>query len=272
MTTSRQQYGFNSSSAHSRLRLTHFRLTRLCYASLLLSVSLLMIGCQSIGSVTGVNGPAHSAPTASRQVADIRTQMAAQYLNTGQLDAAQRQLNRALEADKAYAPAYDMQALLLQREGSAHNWAQADSFFRQAIKHDPSFMPAHNNYGVYLSQSGQYQAALAQFKIAGLALGYEGRIKALQNLGLTARQLGDTQLASQAWVQVLELDRGNVSAHLELVDLLLDSGEVAYAQNLYNEMHLQLGDDAQTPRMIRQGVRLKALQDTIGIPIKPAVR
>nr|WP_241879786.1 hypothetical protein [Psychrobacter sp. PraFG1]UNK06638.1 hypothetical protein MN210_13120 [Psychrobacter sp. PraFG1] len=73
-------------------------------------------------------------------------------------------------------------------------------------------------------------------------------------------------------VQVLELDRGNVSAHLELVDLLLDSGEVAYAQNLYNEMHLQLGDDAQTPRMIRQGVRLKALQDTIGIPIKPAVR
>nr|WP_241879787.1 hypothetical protein [Psychrobacter sp. PraFG1]UNK06639.1 hypothetical protein MN210_13130 [Psychrobacter sp. PraFG1] len=129
MTTSRQQYGFNSSSAHSRLRLTHFRLTRLCYASLLLSVLLLMIGCQSIGSVTGVNGPAHSAPTASRQVADIRTQMAAQYLNTGQLDAAQRQLNRALEADKAYAPAYDMQALLLQREGSAHNWAQADRFF-----------------------------------------------------------------------------------------------------------------------------------------------
>ena len=120
-----------------------------------------------------------------QEIARVRTSLAAQYIRKNELDAAQRQLEKAFAANSRYAPAYDMMGVLLQQEGSRLNLEKADAYFKKAIALDGDFEQARNNYGVYLSQMKRYSEAAQQFEIAGSALGYEGRISALENLGRT---------------------------------------------------------------------------------------
>ncbi|WP_193778054.1 tetratricopeptide repeat protein [Psychrobacter sp. FDAARGOS_221] len=252
-------------------------------ASILLGVPLL--GCQTNSSVNGFDSQVTSQtagqPNASslnntnitasnrsksgtksnqQQAAEIRTQIAAQYLRDRQLDEASRQLQMAFNADADYAPAYDMMGVLLQQEGSADNLLNAEAYFLKAIALDAQFMQAHNNYGVYLSKVGKPQQAIEHFKIAGSALGYYGRIGALENLGLTALKVGDRQLATDTFVRVLGSERGNITAHIELIDILIDSKQVEQAKNLYNELLILLNDQPNRhPRIVSQGIRLSQL-------------
>ena len=197
------------------------------------------------------------------KVAQVRTTMAAQFIRQNDLDSAQRQLEKAFAANSRYAPAYDMMGVLLQQEGSQINIAKADGFFKRAIELDPQFMQARNNYGVYLAQQQRYQEAISQFEIAGAALGYEGRIGALENLGRIALKVGDTKKATNAFVRALEGNRNSLIAHIELVDLLIDQGQILQAQRLYEETILLTGGEANNPRLLLQGIKLAAASNNI---------
>lgn len=204
----------------------------------------------------------YNAPDPDK-VAQVRTTMAAQFIRQNDLDAAQRQLEKAFAANSRYAPAYDMMGVLLQQEGSELNLAKADGFFKKAIELDPKFMQARNNYGVYLSQRGRYQEAMSQFEIAGAALGYEGRIGALENLGRTAIKIGDTKAATNAFIRALEGNRNSLIAHIELVDLLLAQDQVVQAQRLYEETVMLLGGEVNNPRLLLQGIKLAAAHNNL---------
>ena len=219
-------------------------------------VAISLMGCQSTSYQDATQHSYHTEQ--ANEIAFIRTQMAAQYLVLNELDNAKLQLEKALSANKRYAPAYDMMGVLLQAEGSRLNIIEAESYFRQALVLQPQLMKARNNYGVYLSQLGRYDEAMHQFEIAGAALGYEGRIKALENLGLTALKRGDYALATETFVRVLERDRNNLVAHLELIDLLIINNQLAQAENLYNEMLMLVEESAITaPRIIQQRAKLR---------------
>ena len=117
-------------------------------------VAISMMGCQSTSYQDATQRSYHTEQ--ANEIAFIRTQMAAQYLTLNELDNAKRQLEKALSANKRYAPAYDMMGVLLQAEGSRLNIIEAESYFRQALVLQPQLMKARNNYGVYLSQLGRY--------------------------------------------------------------------------------------------------------------------
>ena len=217
-----------------------------------------MLGCQSVTypDAQHAASPLYSSGQAN-EIAYIRTQMAAQYLQHNQLDNAKRQLERALAANETYAPAYDMMGILLQTEGSPLNITKAESYFQKALILQPQLMKARNNYGVYLAQLGRYEEALTQFEIAGAALGYEGRIKALENLGVTALKVDNYELATDTFVRILERDRNNFLAHLELVDLLILSNQWQQAKTLYAEMLALVAEqDIIHPRIQQQGAKL----------------
>lgn len=229
---------------------------------MLLVTSVLILGCQpgvSRDYNKGLMSSSYSADSVKQadEVASIRTQMAAQYLQYNDLDGAKRQLEKALLANKRYAPAYDMMGVLLQTEGSPLNLEKAESYFQKALTIDPQLMKARNNYGVYLAQLGRYDEANKQFTVAGSALGYVGRIKALENLGMTALKADNYSLATETFVRILERDRDNLVAHLELVDLLISSEQWDQAKDLYRETLLLLGNRAgQIPRVVTQGIKL----------------
>ncbi|GAA0313124.1 type IV pilus biogenesis/stability protein PilW [Psychrobacter aestuarii] len=232
--------------------------------------TLLLSGCQTSDKDALVIEPVYSQTMTQasgkrsvdkEEVARVRTALAAQYIRENSLDAAQQQLEKAFAANSRYAPAYDMMGVLLQKEGSASNLKKAESYFKQAISFDPEFEQARNNYGVYLSQMQRYREAADQFEIAGAALGYDGRIGALENLGRTYLQLNDRPAATKAFLRALEGNRNSLIAHIELVDLLLDAKRVVQAQNLYDETLLLIRGQGTTPRLLMQGIRLANAQN-----------
>ncbi|MDV2859197.1 type IV pilus biogenesis/stability protein PilW [Psychrobacter sp. CAM01] len=207
--------------------------------------------------------PSNDRNLDQQEIARVRTSLAAQYIRKNELDTAQRQLEKAFAADSRYAPAYDMMGVLLQQEGSRINLQKADQYFKKAIALDKDFEQAHNNYGVYLSQMKRYKEAAEQFEIAGAALGYEGRIGALENLGRIYLQMGDRTAAAKAFLRALDGNRNSIIAHIELVDLLLEQQRVAQAQKLYDETLILVQGQGISPRLLLQGIKLAAAQNNI---------
>ncbi len=236
-------------------------------------LTVLATGCQSTSNTaTDLTGstryqtstePTDSRSSDKQEIARVRTSLAAQYIRKNELDAAQRQLEKAFAANSRYAPAYDMMGVLLQQEGSRLNLEKADQYFKQAISLDADFTQARNNYGVYLSQMQRYNEAVAQFEIAGATLGYEGRIGALENLGRTYLQLDNHPLAAKAFLRALEGNRNSLIAHIELVDLLLEEQRIIQAQRLYDETLILVKGQGISPRLLLQGIKLAAAQNDI---------
>lgn len=227
--------------------------------SILLLSSLVLAGCAS--NKTPQYTPIQTADPKNmssdpKEVAKVRTAIASQFIRDHQLDDAKRQLERALEADKNYAPAYDMMGVLLQQEGSPINLQKAEGYFKQAIQLNPEFTQAHNNYGVYLSQMKRYNEALKQFEIAGSTLGYEGRPSALENLGRTALKLNQTELATQSFMKALDANRQSVIARIELTDIFIKQGKYQNAQMLHDDVVLLLGEKNTGARVNLQGIKL----------------
>ncbi len=264
------QKSFSKFYKHSSISAAQTALPKRAVLSAVFGV-LVLSGCQTTptNDLLG-NSPYQTSTRASndrnldqQEIARVRTSLAAQYIRKNELDTAQQQLEKAFAADSRYAPAYDMMGVLLQQEGSRINLAKADEYFKKAITLDKDFVQAHNNYGVYLSQTKRYREAAEQFEIAGATLGYEGRIGALENLGRTYLQLGDNSAASKAFLRALDGNRNSIIAHIELVDLLLNQQRVPQAQRLYDETLILVQGQGISPRLLLQGIKLAAAQNNI---------
>lgn len=194
--------------------------------------------------------------------AKAHSAIAAQYVKTNNLDAAERHARKALNANRRSAEAQNIMAVILQREGSRINMQKAEGYFKRAISYKPDFAQAHNNYGVYLSHLGRNTEAIQQFEIAGATLGYEGRASSLENLGRTALKSGKTDLAEKAFLQALDVNRNSIISRIELVDIFLFKQQHYEAQRLYDDYVNYLGGEPQGARSLWQGIRIaKALND-----------
>lgn len=217
------------------------------------TLSVLLASLVFAGCVTVQEGGSTPAPNPTK-AASAYAALAAQYIKQNNLDAALRNAKKAIKADDNYAPAYNMMAIILQRDGSKTNLEKAESYFKRAIDYQEGYAQAHNNYGVYLTQMNRYREAMKQFEIAGATLGYEGRAAALENLGRTALKASNIPVAEQAFRQALAVDRYSLIAKIELVDILLKRKEYEKAQPIYQDYINYLGGRKQGARSLLQGI------------------
>ncbi len=222
----------------------------------LVSGVLALTACQTTGPLDE-NGKGPTDPAAA---ARNRTAIAAEYIRQGELDAAKRNLEQALEANPKSAQANNMMGILLQREGSEPNLVKAEAYYRKAISLQKDYAQAHNNYGVYLSERKRLKEALAEFSIAASTLGYEERGSALENLGRIQLQLGNPEGAEKSFMQALQVNRDSLVSRFELAELLLTQGKLSTASDLYDDYLRLLGANPQGARSLWLGMRIAMAQ------------
>ena len=216
---------------------------------LTLSLSaLLFAGCQASGGGLVKKDPEKSVK--------VRTQMAAEYIRAGNLDAAKRVLDQALKVDPKDSNANMMMGVLLQQEGSDLNMQRADHYFSRAISIDPKNAQARNNYGTYLYQVKRYNDAIKQLSIAGSTLGYEQRYRALENVGRIYLIQGDVANAEKSFKQALQVNRDSTVSMIELAEIFyLQKNNIA-ARQLYEQFVLKVGQQNQGARALWIGLRI----------------
>lgn len=223
--------------------------------------ALVLQGCQSTDSGTIVKKDPEKA-------AKVRTQMAAEYIRTGDLDAAKRSLDQALAADSKDSTANMMMGVLLQQEGSQISLDQADRYFSRAISLDPKNAQARNNYGTYLYQAKRYNDAIQQFSIAGATLGYEQRFRALENLGRIYLIQGDVANAEKSFKQALQVNRESTISMIELAEIFYLQQNHVEARQLYQSFVGNVGQKNQGARALWIGLRIaRANGDNMGMHV-----
>ncbi|WP_343595563.1 type IV pilus biogenesis/stability protein PilW [Acinetobacter sp.] len=221
-------------------------------------------GCQGLTITTRDNKPKYPdiSPEPSKfkkdpkKGAEIRTQIAAEYLRNGDLDAAKRTLDEVFEQDSRNVQANMLMGILLQQEGSPENLAKADSYFKRALSLEPDNAQTRNNYGRYLFQMGRYNDALEQLRIAGSTLGYEQRGMALENLGQAYMKLGDVSNAEKTFKQALQVNQSSSVSMLELAEIFYLRQQMTSANEAYDDYVRVVGNKNQSARGLWVGIRI----------------
>jgi len=214
---------------------------------LLLAVTL-MAGCAGHQST----GP---APRSPQDALEAYTSLGLQYLQAGNTVNAKMSVQRAIEIDPAYAPAYNAMALIFQAE---QEYALAEEYFRKAVAADDASAMIHNNYGAFLFSRQRYEEACKQLSLATVDPFYPQRAQAFENLGRCYLLTDSPEEAQEAFRRSLAIDGNRPVALVELSGLLLDKGDVAGASRLF-ERFRQLIEQQRaehTPRSLWLGIRL----------------
>lgn len=238
------------------------KLTGLIKVIALTTLLLSVTACQTTGSnsTLGDKNP--------NKAVQLRTQLAAEYIRTGDLDRAKKELDQAMKINARSVDANLMMGVLLQTEGSAINLKKAEDYFKRAVALDNKAPQVRNNYGTYLFQQERYAEAIEQFKIAGVTLGYEQRYAALENLGRTYLKLNDTAQAEQAFIQALQANRDALISRLELAELLYYQQKYTLAGQMYEDYVRYTGQTNQGARALWIGLRLaRARHDEMGMKV-----
>lgn len=176
---------------------------------------VLLSGCASTGM----------SNEQARNIARAHTELAAAYLERGQYAIALQELDIALQADEAYAPAYNVRGLVRMalRED---NLAEKD--FLHSLRLEPNNAATHNNYGWFLCQRGHFKESIPQFMAAVSDPLYATPDLAYANAGVCAHKAGDPSAAETYLQRALIL-------HPELPEALAGLAAVAYNKGDYTQ-------------------------------------
>ena len=222
--------------------------------------------CMSAIFITACQSPTTMVKKDPEKAVKVRTQLAAEYIKSGDLDSAKRTLDQALEMNSRDSAANMMMGILLQQEGSKVSMDKADAYFKRAISADPKNAQARNNYGTYLYQIERYNDAIEQLNVAGTTLGYDQRYKALENVGRIYLKLGDMSNAEKSFKQALQVNRDSYISMLELSEIFYLKQQTAAATQLYEQFVRGVGQKNQGARALWIGIRnARANSDTMGM-------
>lgn len=145
-------------------------------------------------------------------------------LNGGQVEAAAAAYRAALEVDPAYVPALNNLGLLLKQTGFR---LEAESCLRRAISHDPADHELHNNLAVLLHEAGRLDEALLCYGAALRLRPDDGYSNG--NYGGLLAQLGRAEEAVDYCRRAAELCPDAVAIWSTLAKVLRDAGQVEAA-------------------------------------------
>lgn len=224
---------------------------------LLRTTMFLLLGGLLSGCVS--TGPQDPMKTEDGRKAarDAYVQLGIGYLQKGSPSQAKVPLKKALEINSSDADAHAALALVFQAEKEPK---LADEHYRQALSSRRDDARILNNYGSFLYEQQRYPEAYERFQQAAADNLYVERPRVFENLGLTALQMNQRQLAMEHFDKALRLDRNRPRALLAMAQLSYEDRQYVPARGYYERfLALKAPQDA---RSLLLGVRLaKVFQD-----------
>ncbi len=201
-----------------------------------------------------------AAPAAAGQLLASATQS----YQAGQLQQAEQQAQRALQAK---APAGDVHTLLALIASAGGDSTGAGSHYQQALAVAPGNGSYANNYGTWLCENSRAAESLDWFDKALADPTYSSRTSALANAGICAQKAGQAVRAESNWRQALAFDPEVIPALSGMARLQYDQGRYldarafaerwlatapndAFALQLAAQIEQKLGDNAAAQRYL----------------------
>lgn len=161
---------------------------------------------------------------------DSYIQLAAGYLEQGDLANSKRSLANAAEIDANNSDVYAIWGLVYAREGEPE---LADDSFQRSLRINSGNSKARNNYAAFLFANNRYEDAYEQLNRVVQDVEYPNRPQAFENLGLAALRLNRPADAEAAFARAVQLNSQQLRSSLELTDLYLKKGDVLQARQFY---------------------------------------
>lgn len=174
-----------------------------------------------------------------RRFIDTQVQLAAGYMQRGQLEFAKEKLEKALNVDADDVSANNTMALLQWR---LKDYAAAESHFRRAVRADKGTGEAQNNYGAFLCDRGRVDEAVERFKRAANDPLYSTPAVANQNAGLCLARTGASAAAEPYFREALKINPRLAPSLEQMARISLDGGKPLAARG-FMQRYFQTGED-----------------------------
>jgi type IV pilus assembly protein PilF len=181
------------------------------------------------------------APTTGEEAperlrARVHAQLAASYLELGNVGVALEEVKESLSADPNYGPAYNIAGIVYSRLKEDR---LAEQNFQRALAINPNDSDAHNNYGSFLCNRKQEQEAVKHFLAAVRNPLYSTPDRSYVNAGLCSRRAGKLEEAVEYFQAALKMRPNEGQALFQLA-------EMSYLRKDYAAAKGFLGSLAQT--------------------------
>lgn len=216
-----------------------------------LAATLLMFSA----CVTTTTGGFNVDSSAERAERDY-IQLAIGYYEAGDMAGAKRHIINALAINDRSSEAYNVQALIMQREGEPR---LAQENFERSLSLNSTNSRARNNYSAFLFEQQRYEDAYRQLEIVANDTAYEARAVAFENLGFAALRTDRIERAAAAFERALQLNQNLFRSSLELAKMRFDAGLFAESLRYYNQFVVtgNFYNMPQTPRSLWLGIQLE---------------
>ncbi len=188
-----------------------------------------------------------------RKLVDTNIQLAAGYLQQGQMDAAKEKLDKALELSPDDPQANNVMALLQWR---LRNYDAAERHFQRAIGSKTGGInpDVQHNYGAFLCDRSRVDEAMTWFERAIANPQYPTPDLANLNAGLCLLKKPDRAAAERYFRQALQRNPVLAPALLQMARLSYESGNVISARG-FMERYVKAGPE--TAESLWLGVRVE---------------
>lgn len=192
----------------------------------MLLVSTLLLG----GCVTETTGK-HVKEIDEVELLRKLTELGIGYLRQGDYNRAKANLRKAMAIDSKSPLVHTTFGLIFQLEGEKE---LSEEHYRKAIKYDPNFSQARNNYGAFLFVEGRYDEAIVQLQAAAKDRFYPKRAQVFENLGVCYLRIGESVKAEDAFIRAIGLNISQGRALLELSSIRFDQKNFVESKRLYD--------------------------------------
>lgn len=170
---------------------------------------------EQAGSVSGQRA-AHTPKLDAKDHYDAGRQL----LSQTQLQSAEQEFEKAVQADPNWAEAHNLLGFVV---GQLGDLPAAIEHLHQATKLDPALASAHYNLGVALWYNQQRPESVSELKTA-VELN-PAFAEAYSFLGMTSRQTGDFDAGRRYLTRAISLNPDGSSPHVDLGIILLNQGQ-----------------------------------------------